>query len=336
MTTPLHEKTFESDEKVKLPRPFVLRRLHSLLGLWLVIYLFEHLLVNSQMAMYFQDDGSTFVSMVNSIHNLPYLKAVEIIFLGLPFLIHGYWGILYAFTGKANSSKTDGTKPALPQYKRNRAYTWQRATSWLLIVGIIAHVVHMRFLDYPSHTQRGDRRIYMANLSFDPGLPLVAKKLGVKLFNEGQILKREERLKKNQEKLAAMKQDGEEYVANDLYTTLLYETSEEQEWLDAAMKKPLKRDQVLAAAPSAGAAFFLIVRQAFTNPTLVILYSFLVIAAAYHAFNGLWTFLISWGVALTRRSQKRMRAVTVTLMSLVMLMGLAAAWGTYWTTVFQR
>ena len=68
---------------------------------------------------------------------------------------------------------------------------------------------------------------------------------------------------------------------------------------------------------------------------MVILYSILVIAATYHAFNGLWTFMITWGVTITRRSQRIMRFITTTMMTIVMFLGLISAWGTYWTTVFQ-
>ncbi len=333
MTTPVHEKAFSSDERTKLPRPFILRRLHSLLGLWLVIYLSEHLLVNSQMALYFDDDGSSFVRMVNSIHNLPFLKAIEIIFLGLPFAIHGVWGFLYLRTSKLNAHRTNGSTPALAQFKRNRAYSWQRITSWLLIVGIIAHVVHMRFLEYPSHTQWGNKKIYMTALPYTPALSLVAQKLGAQLYDADQ-LKEKEQLMVQEKALLETMQPADD--SQDPYFVLLNQVQEEEEWLNAAHDKPLTGNKVLAVAPSAGAAFFLIVRQAFTNPLLVILYSMLVIAAAYHAFNGLWTFLITWGITLTRRSQKRVRAITTTLMGVVMFLGLLSAWGTYWTTLFQR
>lgn len=295
MTTPSHEKTFPSDEKIKLPRPFILRRLHSLLGIWLAIYLFEHLLVNSQAALYFQDRGSNFIRMVNNIHALPFLRVIEIVFLGVPILIHGYWGVLYAFTSKSNSHLTDGTKPTLPQFKRNKSFTWQRITSWLLIVGIIAHVVHMRFIDYPTKVQLEGIEAYKFPLSYDRALPHVATNLHVNLYS-----------------------------------------SEELENIDFAKGVKLKKTEVLAVAPNMGTAFFLIVRQAFTNPLLVFLYSIFVIVAAYHGFNGLWTFLITWGVTLSRRSQRRMRIVTTTLMGVVMFLGLIAAWGTYWTTLFQK
>ncbi len=238
MTTPVHEKKFPSDERLKLPRPFIFRRLHSLMGLALVIYLFEHLYVNSQAAF---NGGSGFVAAVNKIHSLPYLKLIEILFIATPFFIHGIWGVKYAYTARLNSFRGSGKNPSLPQYKRNRAFSWQRITSWVILVGVIAHVVQMRFLRYPE--------------------PLF---------------------------------DGS--------------------YLGGSM----------------GAAFLEVVKATFKSPAMVILYTVFVVASSYHAFNGLWTLLISWGLILTRRVQAVMRIVTTLLMWAVMAMGLVAIWGVYW------
>lgn len=295
----------------KLPRPFILRRFHSLFGIWLVLYLCQHLLINSQTALFLQDDGVGFVSMVNKIHGIPYLRLVEALILGLPFLVHGIWGIKYALTSKTNSLKTNGATPSLPQFRRNRAFTWQRVTSWLLLFGIAAHVVHMRFLEYPAKSMHGESSQYMVSLKADHGLPLVAEKLGASLYTAQDI--QEKKIPEN--------------------ITL---PDERDEWLKAAQSKPLKEGKVLAVSPNAGGAFFLIVREAFKNPLIVILYSILVVAAVYHAFNGLWTAFITWGINLTARSQKLFRMVTTFLMGVVMFLGLMSAWGTYWTYLFQR
>lgn len=295
----------------KLPRPFILRRFHSLFGIWLVSYLFQHLLVNSQTALFLQDDGVGFISMVNRIHQIPYLRLVEILILGLPLLVHGIWGIRYALTAKTNSSKTKGNAPSLPQFRRNRAFTWQRVTSWILLFGILAHVIHMRFLEYPAKSIHGESSQYMVRVKEDRGLPLVAEKLGANLYTAQDI--------------------QQEHIPSTI--TL---PDEREEWLKAAQSKPLKEGQVLAVTPNAGGAFFLIVREAFKNPLMVILYSILVIAAVYHAFNGLWTAFITWGINLTARSQKLFRMMTTFLMGVVMFLGLMSAWGTYWTYLFQR
>ncbi len=295
MTTPTHEKKFPSEEVSKLPRPFILRRLHSLLGIWLVLYLCEHLLVNSQMALFFDDDGKGFISMVNKIHALPYLPAIELLFLGVPFLIHGVWGVIYLQTAKFNSRHTNGSQPALPQYKRNHAYTWQRITSWILLIGIAAHVIHMRFVEYPSIVYQEGKKSYLVPVRYDKGLSTITQRLHSTLYTSKRL------------------------------------QQQDMTWA-AAHIKPLKEGEVLIQTPNAGTAFLFILRDTFKSPTMVILYSLLVVATCYHAFNGMWTALITWGVTLTRRSQRTMRHFTTCLMIVVMGLGLMAAWGSYWTT----
>lgn len=247
------------------------------MGLWLVLYLFEHLLVNSQAVFLFENEGAGFVRMVNKIHALPYLRAIELLFLGVPFVIHGFWGVRFAWMSKLNSFPTDGSKPALPQFKRNRAYSWQRITSWILLVAILAHVVQMRFLQYPQEIEKGTQQVYLVKLPDDPGLPLAVSKLGAKINSS-------------------------------------------------------HNGKAIVEAPTAGAAFLLNVRATFMSPLMVVLYSLFVITASYHAFNGLWTAMIKWGVTLSRRSQMRLRMITTTLMGVVMFLGLMSTIGTYLVT----
>ena len=71
-------------------------------------------------------------------------------------------------------------------------------------------------------------------------------------------------------------------------------------------------------------------RDTFKNPLMILLYTGLVLAACFHAFNGLWTCMISWGITLTARSQQLMRSFATFLMVVIASLGLAAIWGTYW------
>lgn len=284
MATPQHPKTFPSNAENKLPKPFILRRLHSFLGLWLVLYLFEHLLINSRAAFFFQDEARGFISLVNKLEALPYLPIIELVFLFVPFAIHMVWGLFYARRAKLNAHVTDGSKPQLPQYKRNRAFSWQRITSYLLLPAIILHVVQMRYYERPLHVINAQESYYTVNVEEDKGLKRVASILGAKVETvQGKV-------------------------------------------------SPAK---VLVMTPNAGSAYFLVLRQTFKSPMIVILYSLFVIAASYHACNGLWTATIVWGIALTRRSQRRMRTITNILMSVAIFLGLLSVWGVYWTTQFQ-
>lgn len=282
-----------------IPRTFLKRRLHSLLGLWLSIFLMEHLFTNSQAALYFRDSGSSFIKLVNRIHETPFLIVVEITFLALPFLLHAIWGIAYLVGARLNSFPTSGKTPSLPQYKRNRAYTWQRITALLLVPAIFLHVYHMRFHRYPMVSYENHQESYVVRLKQDQELSSVVSTLKGTLFSSAEKI------------------------------------PQTQEWKKIQSEKPLKPGEALAEVPSFGAATYLNVRETFKSPTLVLLYSIFVIAACFHGFNGLWTFLITWGVTLSRRAQLLSRVVTTTLMGIVMTLGLVAIWGTYWTFVFS-
>jgi len=316
-----------------LPKDFVSRRLHSLMGIWLVLFLIEHLLTNSQAALLFSQDGSGFIKMVNLIYSLPYLHVIEIVFLATPFAIHIVWGIKYMRSSKANAHPTDGTKPALGRYPRNHAFSWQRITAWLLIVGVIAHVVQMRFIKSPEVVRvGGTSALYMVRLDVDPSLYRSANRLGVKLYDSDQIEQMQTAFDSEvaaggghlDDTTAGYNEQAQEYYAG--LQELLFESN----WLKAAEAKPLKENQVLAVASSPGVVFLLNIRETMRDPWMIALYSIFVLIAVYHAFNGLWTASIVWGVTLTARSQLLMRRFSLLLMVVLGFLGLAAVWGTYY------
>lgn len=252
---------------------FAWRRIHSLTGLWLVIYLIEHLIVNSQATLWLGDDGIGFIRLVNILEALPYLQVIEILLIGVPFVLHGVWGIKRALSAKHNSGGGDGSSPSLP-YGRNRSFSWQRITSWILVVGILAHVVQMRFIQYPEEMRTGNELWYTVSLKKDPGVEQVAARIGVKLEKKGNI--------------------------------------------------------IVAKAKSPGKAMLLMVRETFKSPWWCIGYSIFVLAAAFHAFNGFWTSLITWGVALSYRSQRAFLPICWIGTGLMIFLGFAAIWGSYW------
>lgn len=273
-----------------IPVAFIQKRLHSFTGLWLVGFLIIHLLTNSQSALYFGDDGSGFIRSVNNLNEIPYLSTIEIIFLAIPFLIHIWWGVQYLFTGEFNSNKTDGTKPSLPEYPRNHAYTWQRITSWILLVLITLHVIHMRFLERPDEVRVENQKYYLIKVKDDAGLTSLSKRLDFSLLDTQGI---------------------------------------KSEMPDLVETKTLKSGEFLAVTKSFGTAELLMVRNAFKMPLLMFLYAVLVLSACFHAFNGLWTFCISWGITLSPSSQKNMRRVATFFMFLIGFLGFAAIFGTY-------
>ena len=93
---------------------------------------------------------------------------------------------------------------------------------------------------------------------------------------------------------------------------------------------PELKEEVVAACKSPGVAILLTTRNTFKNIWMGLLYSVFVLAAAFHAFNGFWTFLITWGALLKMRSQKAMVNISLGMMLLIGCIGLIAIWGSYW------
>ena len=312
-----------------IPRAYIWRRIHSLFGLWLAIFLLEHLLTNSQAALLIGDNGRGFIYFVNILKNLPYLPVVEISLLGIPILVHAAWGIKYIFTGKSNAKRTDGSKPSLARYGRNQAYSWQRYTAWILLIGIIAHVSFMRFYLYPITLNEGAESSYFVRIKMDPGLYTVASRLNVQLYGQEAIANAKERLAKQDETVITLPEDS---MFNKVEQARLDQEQRQElkeEWYEALVKRPIGKHQVIAVADNFGTATLLTVRDSFRDPITCILYTIFVAAAVFHAYNGLWTFMITWGVVLRMRSQKRSVNVCVGIMTIMAFLCLAAIWGTY-------
>ncbi len=119
---------------------FLLRRLHSLLGVFpLGVFLFNHLLTNSSAIV----SAQFFEEKVALIHMLgPLLPLVEAGFIFIPLALHIAIGVYIALTGKIEVGSN------IP-YGRNWAYAFQRWTGWAALAFIVYHVVHLRFLHKP-------------------------------------------------------------------------------------------------------------------------------------------------------------------------------------------
>lgn len=314
----------------KMSRAFIWRRVHSLLGLWLVLFLMEHLFTNSQAAMLMGDWGGGFIRAVNFLGNLPYLHTIEAVLLGIPILLHGYWGIRILLKGKSNSNAVAKNSPSLPSYARNHAYTWQRVTSWIVLVGIILHVGYMRFYQYPVEVKEGRTSYYMVRLTMDRGLYEISNRLGVTLYDKKDLEVAKDRLKSTQKmpinspKSIAYNENVNQSIKHHL------KNLNTQEYLKGLLKRPVTtQDQVIGVSENFGTAILLNVRDAFRSPFKAALYTIFVLATCFHAFNGLWTFMLTWGLVLRMKSQKMAVNVCAIILCLVALLGLIAVWGTY-------
>lgn len=118
---------------------FTLRRLHSLIGVAaLGGFLLFHFFINS-----FSVTGAeAYNDKVWLLRSLPYLYAIEIGLLGLPFAYHILYGLVIVFEGSVNL----GRNP----YGRNWAYVAQRVTAAIVFAFLLFHVISLKFLFHPT------------------------------------------------------------------------------------------------------------------------------------------------------------------------------------------
>ncbi len=285
------------------PAVFIWRRVHSLMGLWLVLFLIEHLLTNSQAALLFGQESQGFVRLVNLLHNMPSLQILEVALIGIPILIHLVWGIGYCLEARFNSLPLMRRFPSLPKYGRNQGFTWMRLTAVIIGVGVVAHVIQFRFVRYPIALHRGKESLYFSKLGKDEKLPLLAQTLGVQIYDLEQVRQ--------------VQKEGEGGA-----------------FARALTKRTLGDGHVIAVSPDFGTAALLNVRDVFKSPLYVALYSIFVLATCFHAGHGFWTFLITWGVILKQTAQDRLYPVALAVGALLAALGLIAIWGTFWVTSY--
>lgn len=300
---------------LSIPRDFLLRRVHSLTGFFLILFLCEHLLTNSQAALWIGDDGSGFVRAVQFLQSLPHLHVIEICLLGMPFLIHGLLGLVYVKETKLNSFSTDGSSPSLEHFGRNQAFSWQRITALILFVGVILHVLWMRFLDQPTRVNTRDaEHAWILTLQHDSGLDTLSKRLKVTVYDES---------------LLHGERDSLEHERQSAFPEAL------EQRLSVLKKEVIPEGSVLVECPSFGKAILLLVRETFKSVFLSCLYTIFVLSACFHAANGFWTFFIRWGITLNENSRRCVRLVSNGLLALLAFWGISSIWCTYWITLYR-
>jgi succinate dehydrogenase / fumarate reductase cytochrome b subunit len=124
---------------------FLLRRLHSFTGIIFGGYLVVHFVVNATLIEGTNPD--IYQIQVNKIHAIPFLTAVEWLFIYLPILYHTVYGTWITFTGMPNVTHYP--------FGKNYFYLMQRVSAIILAVFILFHVFAMKGLLGPT-------------LSFDP------------------------------------------------------------------------------------------------------------------------------------------------------------------------
>ena len=114
-------------------REFVLRRVHSMLGVIPIgLFLVQHLVVN-----HFATGGpDSFNKAADFMGNLPFRLVLETVVIYLPILFHAIYGLYIAFTAKNNTNKYS--------YFRNWMFMLQRVSGIITLIFIAWHVWETR------------------------------------------------------------------------------------------------------------------------------------------------------------------------------------------------
>lgn len=276
--------------KIKMPLTFFFRRIHSLIGLFLVLFLFEHFITNSQ-ASYLLNEGNGFVKMVNLLQSIPFLPVIEVALIGIPIFFHAMMGITYITSSENNAKVTDGTKPSL-LFPRNRAYNLQRITAYIVVILVIFHVVQVRFIKHPKQIYINNQSYFLVKIEEDKKLYKIIERMEAKLFSK------------------------DEQIANEQIALIVN-------------KYKLKDKQLVAMTKKSGQAFLLSIRDILKNPFMVGIYTIFVLTASFHAINGLWTFLITWGFIISNRSQKISLSICYWILLCVLTLGFISVWSSF-------
>jgi succinate dehydrogenase / fumarate reductase, cytochrome b subunit len=230
---------------------------------------------------------------------------------------------------KINSQSSDGKNPSLP-YSRNIAYTWQRITSILLIIGIGLHVYYMRFHKEPESVQYGLQQEHFVKLSVDPGLYVLAPRLNLLLFDAHMIALADSAVHGPMQ--APKVHSSNQKFNPDLAIAAKKEehVQVEKQYVDAMKKLAPDASEVVAMCGSFGTASLMMLRDTFKSVWMCIIYTLFVLVACFHGCNGLWTFAITWGVSLSENSRRLVRVASNALMALLIFLGLSSIWGVYW------
>lgn len=323
-----------------IPRAFVWRRLHSLTGLWFLIFLMEHLFTNSQAAIFFGNSAPWFVNSVGFLHSIPYLPAVEIILLGVPIALHMIWGVWYMLTAKSNIRGRGGKTPSIKS-GRNRAYSMQRITAWIILLGIIFHVAQMRFIMYPYKAHMTTHTKSFGRYTVDSGLYKVAAQLNVPIY-DAQAIEREKSvladLKKKttlvdqrldeMEKSGAAQRKSYNPEMKEVYKNIgAY--NDQVEFVKGLTHFSIGKDEVIVVSKKSADLILLNVRQAFQSVWMCAIYTLFVLASVVHGCNGFWTFCITWGLILSKKAQSSSVRFAYGLAFVLTALGMLSIWGSY-------
>ena len=275
-------------------KQFILRCIHSISGCVFTLFLCEHLFTNA-LASSFLAKSQGFIALVNMFHKIPGLKIIEITCLALPLGIHSVIGLGYLLRSKENFFSSDQKTPCL-RYGRNLAYTLQRVTAWILLIGLVFHVIQFRFVLYPIQVNIQGKTFYA--VSFD-----VARYSSVVRGTTGFFT------------MNVPFADGGPQIT--------------EQFLQEKDRALFSSQKAYIFTPEAGKAFLYAVRNVLGSLWMMLFYTLFVLAAAFHGFNGIWTFLARWGIIVSSRNLRVCQILCYIGMCIVMAMGVSVIWNMY-------
>jgi len=135
---------------------FWIRRIHSLLGVvGLGAFLMEHIFTISRVL----GGPASFNHGVEMLSSIPFLVPIEVLFIGVPFALHGIIGVVYALKAKNNVAQYG--------YWNNWMFYLQRITAYIVFLFVIYHVWTLRIVGKAMSGHAMDYN-FMHNLLVDP------------------------------------------------------------------------------------------------------------------------------------------------------------------------
>lgn len=121
---------------IQKPYHFLIRRVHSLLGLLpLGVFLTFHMILNLSA----RGGAVQYDRVISTMRNFPGIILIEILVIFLPISFHAIYGTWVVYTGQSNVLRY--------QYAQNWFYIIQRISGLYTVVFVIIHVYLLRFGD---------------------------------------------------------------------------------------------------------------------------------------------------------------------------------------------
>jgi succinate dehydrogenase / fumarate reductase cytochrome b subunit len=116
------------------PYHFLIRRIHSLLGLVPIgLFLTFHMVLNLSA----RGGAEQYDQIINAMRSFPGIFIVELVVIFIPISLHAIYGTWVVYTGQSNILRY--------KYPRNWFYIIQRVSGLYTVVFIIIHVYLLRF-----------------------------------------------------------------------------------------------------------------------------------------------------------------------------------------------